>query len=95
MLCNPHNPTGRTRKLVSIFLQWSGVESVEFLLTLLSSLDSRETLLSYCFFAEKHDLHLVVDEVYGMSVFSVGGTLDWFVMVPERSPTVKVSDRPT
>lgn len=43
---------------------------------LLALLDSRATLLSYSRFAEKHDLHLVVDEVYGMSVFSTEGTHD-------------------
>lgn len=37
--------------------------------------ESRDTLLNYCRFAETHDLHLVVDEVYGMSVFSTGGML--------------------
>lgn len=31
--------------------------------------DSRETLLEYCRFAEEHDLHLVSDEIYGLSVF--------------------------
>ena len=30
---------------------------------------SREMLLAYCRFAEKHDLHLISDEVYALSVF--------------------------
>ena len=30
---------------------------------------SRQTLLDYCMFAEKHDLHLVSDEIYGLSVY--------------------------
>jgi DNA-binding transcriptional MocR family regulator len=30
---------------------------------------SRRTLLDYCLFAEKHDLHLVSDEIYGLSVY--------------------------
>jgi aspartate/methionine/tyrosine aminotransferase len=64
------------------------------LLTLLAPVDPRETLPSYCLFAEKHDLHLVVDEVYGMSVFSTGGTPDRFVILSGQSLTVMPFDRP-
>jgi 1-aminocyclopropane-1-carboxylate synthase len=30
---------------------------------------SRKTLLGYCRFAQKYDLHLVSDEIYAMSVY--------------------------
>lgn len=30
---------------------------------------TKETLLSYCAFAEKHNLHLISDEIYALSVF--------------------------
>lgn len=30
---------------------------------------SRETLIGYCKFAEKHDLQLISDEIYAMSVY--------------------------
>ena len=85
MLCNPHNPTGRTRKLNLRFLQRSGDQVPHVRLTLFTSLDSRETLRSYCLFAERYDLHLVVDEVYGMSVFSTDGTAHRFVIIVRTS----------
>ncbi|KDE03099.1 hypothetical protein MVLG_06396 [Microbotryum lychnidis-dioicae p1A1 Lamole] len=31
---------------------------------------SRETILAYCRFAEKHNIHLIVDEIYALSTFS-------------------------
>lgn len=37
---------------------------------------SRQTLLEYCLFAEKHDLHLVSDEIYGLSVYDNPGYAD-------------------
>lgn len=30
---------------------------------------TKETLLEYCRFVEKHDLHLISDEIYALSVF--------------------------
>lgn len=39
------------------------------LVSTLAPPDSRSTLLEYCRFAEEHDLHLVSDEIYGLSVF--------------------------
>ena len=30
---------------------------------------SRSTLAGYCRFAQKHDLHLVSDEIYAMSIY--------------------------
>jgi len=36
---------------------------------------SRSTLRGYCDFAQKHDLHLVSDEIYAMSVYENKGGL--------------------
>ncbi|GAA5915988.1 hypothetical protein JCM6882_003488 [Rhodosporidiobolus microsporus] len=35
---------------------------------------SRNVLLAYCSFAEKHNLHLIVDEIYALSTFSTTDT---------------------
>jgi hypothetical protein len=67
LLTNPGNPIGRTRSYtvllftpVDLFLP-SSFEHPDTV--------SREMLLAYCRFAEKHDLHLISDEVYALSVF--------------------------
>lgn len=35
---------------------------------------SRQTLLAYCLFAQKHGLHLVSDEIYALSTYD---NADW------------------
>ena len=66
MLCNPHNPLGQS------FPRCPLAASV---LTLLPPTEpgfcySRETLLAYCRFVEKRNLHLISDEIYALSTFS-------------------------
>lgn len=39
--------------------------------------ESRETLLEYCAFAEANDLHLISDEIYGLSVYDAPGTISF------------------
>ena len=76
MLCNPRNLTGRTRKPFRASTSRGlrrGLTDVKLALLVLL-LESRATLLKYCRFVEAHDLHLVVDEVYGLSVFSASSS---------------------
>lgn len=37
---------------------------------------SRETLLAYCRFVEKHNLHLISDEIYALSTFTTPSNAD-------------------
>ena len=70
-----HNPDSSSyRPLTTLSVRGSPLYKAETD-NVLGFIYSRETLIAYCKLAEKYDLHLLVDEIYALSVFSSKGQL--------------------
>lgn len=55
---------------------------------------SKETLLAYCRFVEKYDLHLISDEIYALSVYDTPGTIPACFETPSFNQVLRIIDDP-